>query len=320
MDVYKIKSVVMGHVVGDALGVPVEFVSRAELDQNPVEDMEGYGTYPYPAGCWSDDTSMSLAALDSLADNKVDWKEIMINFGKWYYKDKYTPTGEMFDVGNTCSTAIENYFKYDKPLNSCGLTDEFSNGNGSLMRIHPFALYEFIKGTFDIDNIHTASALTHAHKRSLFACGIYSFVLWELLKSPSKASIRYGLNKAKRFYGNDVENYPYDNLYRRIGLVGFQFKDPDTFHRFEREDIKSGGYVVHTLEAAIWCLRTTSNYKDCVLKAVNLGDDTDTIAAIAGGLAGALYGYDAIPKEWLQKIHKRRYIEAMCKRAAGNWV
>lgn len=319
MDANKIKSVIMGHVVGDALGVPVEFASRAELDQNPVEDMEGYGTYPYPAGCWSDDTSMSLAALDSLADSKIDWEEIMVNFGKWYYKDKYTPTGEMFDVGNTCSTAIENYFKHNQPLNSCGLTDEFSNGNGALMRIHPFALYEFAKGTFDIDNIHTASSLTHAHKRSLFACGIYSFVLWELLRSPSKASIRYGLDKARKFYGNDVENHLYDNLYRRIGLVGFQFEDPETFNCLGRKDIKSDGYVVHTLEAAIWCLRTSSNYKDCVLKAVNLGDDTDTVAAIAGGLAGALYGYDAIPEEWLSKIHKRRYIESMCDRAASNW-
>lgn len=319
MDVYKIKSVIMGHAVGDALGVPIEFVSRAELDQNPVEDMEGYGTYPYPAGCWSDDTSMTLAALDSLANDKIDWEEIMVNFGRWYYKDEYTPTGEMFDVGNTCSTAIENHFKYDKPLEFCGLTNERSNGNGSLMRIHPFALYEYAKGTFEIDNIHTASALTHAHKRSMFACGIYSFVLWEILKSPSKASIRYGLNKARIFYRNNEENYQYENLYRRIGLVGLQFEDPDTFHRFEREDIKSGGYVVHTLEAAIWCLRTTSNYKDCVLKAVNLGDDTDTVAAIAGGLAGALYGYDTIPKDWLLKLHKRRYIEAMCDRAALNW-
>ena len=113
---YKIRSVVVGHAVGDALGVPVEFASRSELDKNPVEDMEGYGTYPFPAGCWSDDTSMSLAALDSLANNKLDWNEIMINFGRWYYKDKYTPTGEMFDVGNTCSAAIENYFKNNKPI------------------------------------------------------------------------------------------------------------------------------------------------------------------------------------------------------------
>lgn len=320
MDADKIKSVILGHAVGDALGVPVEFVSRTDLDKNPVEDMEGYGTYPYPAGCWSDDTSMSLAAFDSLVNDKIDWKEIMDNFGKWYYKDEYTPTGEMFDVGNTCSTAVENYFKYDKPLNFCGLTDERSNGNGSLMRIHPFALYEYAKGTFELDNIHTASALTHAHKRSMLACGIYSFVLWELLKSPSKASIRYGLNKARRFYRNDKENYLYDNLYRKIGLIGLHFEDPDTFHRFEREDIKSDGYVVHTLEAAIWCLKTTSNYKECVLKAVNLGDDTDTVAAIAGGLAGALYGYNAIPKEWLLKLHRRRYIEFMCEKASKTWL
>ena len=320
MDAYKMKSVILGHAVGDALGVPVEFVSRDELDQNPVEDMKGYGTYPYPAGCWSDDTSLSLAAFDSLADDKVDWKEIMVNFGKWYYKDKYTPTGEMFDVGNTCSTAIENYFKYNKPLNFCGLPDERSNGNGSLMRIHPFALYECAKGTFELDNIHTASALTHAHERSMLACGIYSFVLWELLKNPSKSSIRRGLNKARIFYRNNPENSHYYNLYHRIGLIGLQFEDDsDNFHRFEREDIKSGGYVVHTLEAAIWCLKSTSNYKDCVLEAVNLGDDTDTVAAIAGGLAGALYGYEAIPKEWLLKLHKRRYIESMCDRAALNW-
>ena len=316
---YKIKSVVFGHAVGDALGVPVEFASRSELDKNPVEDMEGYGTYPFPAGCWSDDTSMSLAALDSLANNKLDWDEIMINFGKWYYKDKYTPTGEMFDVGNTCSAAIENYFRNNKPIGICGLRDESSNGNGSLMRIHPFALYEFVNGSFDVDNIHTASSLTHAHKRSQIACGIYSFVLWELLKSPTKESIRRGLNKARVFYGHDDENRHYNNLYKRIGLIGVHFEDPDSFQFIERKDIKSGGYVVHTIEAAMWCLRTTSNYKDCVLKAVNLGDDTDTVAAVAGGLAGAMYGYDAIPKDWLHMLHKRRYIEEMCNRASKNW-
>ena len=248
---YKIKSVVFGHAVGDALGVPVEFTSRSELDKNPVEDMEGYGTYPFPAGCWSDDTSMSLAALDSLANNKLDWDEIMINFGRWYYKDKYTPTGEMFDVGNTCSAAIENYFRNNKPIGICGLRDESSNGNGSLMRIHPFALYEFVNGSFDVNNIHTASALTHAHKRSQIACGIYSFVLWELLKSPTKESIRRGLNKARVSYGHDDENRHYNNLYKRIGLIGVHFEDPDSFQFIERKDIKSGGYVVHTIEAAM---------------------------------------------------------------------
>lgn len=320
MIIDKLKSVMIGHAVGDALGVPVEFASREELDENPVTDMEGYGTYPYPAGTWSDDTSMSLAALDSLADNKIDWDKIMLNFGKWYYNDEYTATGEMFDAGGTCINAIENYCKHQKPLWSCGLDDERSNGNGSLMRIHPFALYEYAKGTFDLNVIHKASALTHAHERSVMACGIYSFVLWELLKSPSKASIIRGLSKAKRFYGawDEMKSY-YKMLFRRIELTELHYEDPDTFEKPSRDEIKSSGYVVDTIEAAIWCLMNTHNYKECVLTAVNLGDDTDTVAAVAGGLAGALYGYESIPQKWRDTLIKREYIEEMCKRAGKAW-
>lgn len=316
----KIKSVMIGHAVGDALGVPVEFASREEIAVNPVTNMEGFGTYPYPAGTWSDDTSMSLAALDCLAGGEIDWDKIMDNFGKWLDDGEYTPSGEAFDVGRTCLNAIISYFTKGTKATESGGIDEHSNGNGSLMRIHPFALYEYIKGTCELEVIHNASSLTHAHERSKIACGIYSFVLWELLKSPSKSSIRRGLNKARIFYRTNLENPQYDNLYRRIGLIGLQFEDdPLTFHRFNREDIKSSGYVVDSLEAAIWCLLNTRSYKECVLMAVNLGGDTDTIAAIAGGLAGALYGYDAIPFEWLDTLIKRECIEEMCERACASW-
>ena len=309
----KIKAVVIGHAVGDALGLPVEFVSREKLDKYPISKMEGFGSYPYPAGCWSDDTSMSLAALDSLANGKIDWDEIMKNFGRWLQLGDYTPTGEPFDIGRTCLKSIMNYFTRNMAATECGGTSEHSNGNGSLMRIHPFALYEYIKGNRDIDIIHNASSLTHAHECSKMACGIYSFVLWELLDSPCKKSIIRGLNKAKRFYReyDEMKTY-YMMLFRRIGLTEWNFEDPDTFKRASRDEIKSSGYVVDTIEAAIWCLMNTKSYKDCVLTAVNLGGDTDTIAAIAGGLAGALYGYDAIPSEWRETLAKREYIENMC--------
>lgn len=317
---YKIKSVMIGHAIGDALGVPVEFASREELDESPVTDMEGYGTYPYPPGTWSDDTSMSLAALDSLSKGSIKWNEIMLNFGRWLRDGEYTPTGEAFDAGQTCVNAIMSYFANITKATESGGTDERSNGNGSLMRIHPFALYEYAKKTFNLEVIHTASALTHDHERSKVACGIYSFVLWELLNSPSKASIRIGLNKAKRFYINSHElGAYYKMLFRKIGLTEIHFEDPDTFEPAKREEIKSGGYVVHTLEAAIWCLMNTHSFKECVLTAVNLGDDTDTVAAIAGGLAAALYGYDSIPQEWLNTLIKRDYIEDMCATAAKTW-
>ena len=310
MNIQTIKAVMLGHAVGDALGVPVEFCDREELDGNPVTDMKGFGTYPYPAGCWSDDTSMSLAALDSLADDKMDFDEIMHNFGKWIEQDAYTPTGEAFDAGRTCVNAIINYFANKKSIFDCGMIGERSNGNGSLMRIHPFALYGIAKEMPQdeyLQLLHTASALTHAHERSKMACGIYGLILKRILLHADKTAVLDGLAEAQTLYLDNTENIHYQRLF-----------SPD-FPKFSRKEIRSTGYVVDTLEAAIWCLLTTDSYEACVLKAVNLGEDTDTVAAIAGGLAGALYGYDAIPKKWLDTLYRRDYIEEMCERAASAW-
>ena len=307
----QIKAVMLGHAIGDALGVPVEFAKRSELDESPVTDMSGYGTYPVPAGAWSDDTSMSIAALDCIADGKINWDAIMVGFGEWYYKDKYTPTGKMFDVGNTCSFAIDNYFAHHKPVGKCGLDDEYSNGNGSLMRIHPFALMTWfdtrLRPEFEWI-IESASTLTHAHERSRLACKIYTLILFNLLGLPRKDVIMFALDEAKCRYYDSPEYKHFERLF------------DDNFDRLTREDIRSTGYVIDTLEAAVWCLLTTNSFKECVLKAVNLGDDTDTVAAVAGGLAGALYGLEGIPQEWLDTLIKRDYIEKMCERASVAWI
>lgn len=309
--VEKVKAVMLGHAVADALGVPAEFASREELDNSPITDMEGFGTYPYPAGCWSDDTSMALATLDSILDGKLDFDDIMAKFGDWYYGDKYTPTGEMFDVGNTCSFAIDNYFSKHKSVTECGLNNEYSNGNGSLMRIHPFVLYAYVSKmpfTERSKMINTASALTHAHEISKIGCGIYAHILTYLLDTPDKNAVLESLKSAESHYKDNDEIEHYTKLFQ-----------PD-FDKTQRSQIKSGGYVVDTLEAAVWCLLTTDNYKDCVLKAVNLGDDTDTVAAVAGALAGALYGYASIPNKWLEILKRREYIEDMCERATAAWL
>lgn len=312
----KIKSVMLGHAVGDALGVPVEFCTREELDAKPVTDMVGFGSYPVPEGCWSDDTSMALAALDSLKSGNVNWTEIMDNFVAWLDNDAYTPTGKVFDVGKTCLLAMRNYCRKDAPPpDACGLKDEYSNGNGSLMRIHPFVLFAtltLLNGTNDghwlwMGCIKQGSELTHAHDRSVMGCYIYGYCLSFLLKEPTKESLKAGM----KFAEGDLDYYPEFEHYKRIF-------DPD-FEKLPREKIKSTGYVVDTLEAALWCVLTTNDYKSCVLKAVNLGEDTDTVAAVAGGLAGALYGYDTIPTEWMDKLKKREYIENMCEAAAMGW-
>ena len=305
-----IKSVMLGHAIGDALGVPVEFCKRKDLEQHPVTDMIGYGSYHVPAGCWSDDTSMSLCALESLAKGTVDFDDIMNNFGKWLYNNYFTATGIVFDVGNKCDNAIANYFELHYPAVKCGKQDERSNGNGSLMRINPFVLYAYYNKLDDykfVNLISQASSLTHAHSCSIDGCIIYSYILKELINNPAKASVYKGLNNAKR-YISYLNIYTYYNR-----LYG------DDISKIDESKIKSSGYIVDTLEAAIWCLLTTNDYKSCVLKAVNLGEDTDTIAAIAGGLAGALYGMENIPADWLNKLKKRNYIENMCEQAYDAW-
>ena len=321
----RIKAVMLGHAVGDALGVPVEFCSREELELDPVTDMRGWGSYPVPEGCWSDDTSMSLATLESLKEGEVDYDRIMQGFVAWYSCNEYTPTGVVFDIGRTCLRAIQNYMKGDKAALQCGLDGERSNGNGSLMRIHPMALYLYCKGVPTdeaIEIIHATSALTHAHERSVVACGIYAFILWALLDETgeNKNAVRCGIKRAMKYYDGSAELKIYmEGLAKRIAGAHPSLEDKGLFVYENRNRIKSSGYVVDTLEAAIWCLLTTKDYKSCVLKAVNLGDDTDTIAAIAGGLAGAMYGLDGIPKKWLSTLKKRRYIEKMCEDAYASW-
>jgi len=304
----KIKAVMLGHAVADALGVPVEFQRREELKENPVTDMRGYGTYAVPEGCWSDDTSMSIAALDVLAKDGLDYDKIMNNFTLWCKEGAYTPTGSLFDIGFTCRSAILSYKTAENDPLLCGLTDSSSNGNGSLMRIHPFVLYAVYNAPDRLSDIaFDASSLTHAHMRSKVGCGIYAEILRALLDSPSKETVVEAIKRAKERYADEKEAEHYSRV------LSLEILDAD------EDSIKSSGYVVDTLEAALWCLFNSDSYSEAVLKAVNLGSDTDTVAAVTGGLAGALYGYDGIPKKWLKVLKRRKYIEGMCSSAARAW-
>lgn len=302
---------IMGVVVGDALGVPVEFCSREELKLGPVEDMEEYGTYDMPVGCWSDDSSMVLATLVSLK-NGYHPEDIMERFVKWLEHGEYTPTGFTFDVGNTCCKAIERYM-VERNIATCGCTGERDNGNGSLMRILPICLYMYEKqkaeGLSDdevIAIIHEGSALTHAHMRSKIACGLYFFMVRSIIEHEGEllAGLQRGIDEGFAYYEQYSECADELKHYDRIRYL-------DQFQNVEEKEIKSSGYVVATLEAALWSLLRTNSYADSVLVAVNLGDDTDTVAAVAGGLAGLFYGYEAIPPEWIKCIKKREWIEEM---------
>lgn len=300
----KIKAIIFGHAVGDAVGGPAQFEERAMRDRFPVTDMMPFGDPRFPKGSWSDDTSMSLCAMDALKEHGLDFRAVMENFKKWLFGNEFTPTGVTFDVGRACFRSIEEFSRNAMTAEGHGRCGEQENGNGSLMRIYPFSLYLGCSD-FPLDGkiscIHRASALTHAHPRSCIGCGIYSFVLWELLEDPAKRGIKEGLKKAQQYYRGEPELKHYHRLF------------DEEFASLPRDEIKSSGYVVDTLEAAVWCVLTTANYRDCILKAVNLGLDTDSVGAVAGSLAGLLYGFDGIPEDWRDSLLKKEYLEELGK-------
>ena len=230
----------------------------------------------------------------------------MINFVNWYNGNLFTANDITFDCDPVTAAAIDNFLRGSKPLDS-GISDEYSNENGALIRMSPAVAYIFITrgNNFDAEAmtlIHNLARLTHAHPRTLIACGIYSLILAEVFDGQNlQAAFDNGLNRAKDFYS---ENPDFQAEWVHYDL----FFDKD-FAAIPEKNIVSRVYVVDNLKTSLWCLLNTDNYRDLVLKAVNLGGDADTIAAIAGGIAGAHYGLAEIPEEWLEVLRKKDYLE-----------
>lgn len=281
----KIYDAIMGFAVGDALGVPAEFKKR---DTFHISGMTGFGTHNQPAGTWSDDTSMTLATMESIArTGGIEPEDIMHNFSEWMINNKFTPHGKVFDYGASTYRAIMRYVGGTK-AEYCGDTDFECNGNGALMRILPLAVIENISPA----QVQAVAGLTHAHEISQKACMLYIVIAKMIISG-----------KSFRDFIESVTEYSDAYFYlNSIATLG-------------RDEIKSTGYVADTLQAALWCLYHTHSYRDCVLTAVNLGEDTDTIAAVAGGLAGLVYGVGGeagIPEDWIFQIARKEMIKDLC--------
>ena len=303
MDAKIVRSMLLGLAVGDALGVPVEFEYRETLKDRPVTGMTAFGTWRQPAGTWSDDTSLTVATMESLSRRKcVDFGDIAENFLRWYANEEFTATGRRFDIGNTTRASIVRYSRKILSPTKCGASDENSNGNGSLMRILPAVLYLFgTRGKIADDElklIHDFSALTHAHAVSKMSCGIYALIVAQVLDGQSISdAFDAGIANAKIFYGSDADFGHFARL------------TDENFAALTENEISSSGYVVDTLEAALWCLLNTGDFKSLALTAVNLGGDTDTVAAVACGLGGLVYGVENIPVDWLDTLKRRAWLE-----------
>ena len=292
-----------GAVVGDALGVPVEFSTRTDVQGNPVTDLRGHGTYNQPKGTWSDDSSLMLCTVDSMLLHDFAPEDMGQRFVQWSRGKVWTPWGKVFDIGGATSRALDR-INNGVPAEQAGGTDDGSNGNGSLMRILPVAL-RLANEPADrlMDYARRASCITHAHPRSQVSCAFYCLVVAGLLRGEAPAA-------AHRAAAEIV-----CPLFDEKSLVSERHHftaalSPD-LATMPESAIGSSGYVVDTLTASLWCLLTSSGYSETVLKAVNLGGDTDTTGIAAGGLAGVCYGLAAVPEPWRKAMARAADLEQL---------
>lgn len=297
----KVSDALFGVAIGDAVGVPYEFSSRDKMKSNPAVQMIGYGTHNQPKGTWSDDSSLTFCLAESLLYD-YELKKIAESFIKWKNEAYWTAHGSIFDIGLTTSRAIS---RLQKIIEDDDLEDlkfqkyygkENENGNGSLMRILPLLFYikgKPIKDQFEI--IWQVSALTHRHIRAAMSCLIYLKFAEKLLTENDK-TIAYSNMR------DDILNFWEMIEFADAERIHFSRIIQNDIRETKIEDLKSGGYVIEVLESSIWFLLNSNSYEETILSIINLGHDTDTSAAIAGGLAGILYGLKGVPEYWIISI------------------
>jgi ADP-ribosylglycohydrolase len=289
----------LGLAVGDALGTTLEF--KAPGTFKPITDMIGGGPFGLKSGQWTDDTSMALCLAESLIEKRgFDPKDQMDRYCRWWREGYLSSTGTCFDIGVTVRRSLESYLHTGEPF--AGSTDPFTAVNGSLMRLAPVPLA--FRPNFGLA-IHTAgesSRTTHGAPSAVDACRYFAALLLGALAGRSKEEIL----SAFFCLGPDPDywqRYALSPAIAEIANGSFKLKEPP--------EIKGSGFVVRSLEAALWAFHHSDSFKEGALRAVNLGDDADTTGAIYGQLAGAYYGVDAIPQDWIERLALRELISEM---------
>jgi ADP-ribosyl-[dinitrogen reductase] hydrolase len=296
----------LGLAVGDALGASVEFMEPGSFA--PVTDMRGGGHHRLDAGQWTDDTSMALCLAASLVEKGgFDPHDQMQRYFRWLREGYMSSTGACFDIGSTVRTSMALYEQTGDPFS--GLTHSHSAGNGSLMRLAPIPLFYRADSEMAIHYARESSRTTHGARAAVDACRYFAGLMLGALAGVSKEEL------LAREYS------PVPGLWEREPLVpeivevargSFMEKDPP--------EISGSGYVVRSLEAALWAFYHSDDFASGTLLAVNLGDDADTTGAVYGQLGGAFYGEMGIPKAWLETLAFRGLITELADQlfAAGG--
>lgn len=287
----RFRGALLGLACGDALGTSVEFRPRGSF--TPLEDMIGQGMFNLRAGDWTDDMSMALCLARSLVETgRFDARDQMQRYVRWWREGYLSSTGECFDIGITVRTALARFERSGEPM--AGSLDPGSAGNGSLMRLAPVPMFFAPDRARAIHFSAESSRTTHGCVEAVDACRLFGAMLVRALAGADRDDV---LAAAEDLAGTPA----LAPAIAAIARAGYRAKA-------ERQ-VKGSGYVVLSLEAALWSFATTTNYRDAVLRAANLGEDADTTAAICGQLAGAVYGEDAIPESWREKLAMRALIE-----------
>jgi ADP-ribosyl-[dinitrogen reductase] hydrolase len=268
----------LGLAVGDALGTTLEFTER---DTNPpLADIAGGGPLGLQPGEWTDDTSLALCLADSLiACGELDQRDLMDRFVRWWRDGENSPSGDCLDIGTTTKRALQRYLRNGNPI--AGALHRKSAGNGSIMRLAPVALRWHASPDAAVAAARAQSVITHRHPAAVEGCVLLAEILIDGIASGDK----------------DTVLRP-----RRSANAAIDAVAQGSWRDKARREISSSGYVVDTLEAALWCVARSSSFGDAVLLAANLADDADTVAAVTGQIAGALCGYSVIPERWLHRL------------------
>ncbi len=289
----RFRGCLLGLACGDAVGTTVEFRRRGSFA--PLTDMVGGGPFGLKPGQWTDDTSMALCLASSLTElRKFDPHDQMTRYVRWWKHGYLSATGDCFDIGGTTSTALSAFQRTGNPFS--GPTDDRSLGNGSIMRLAPVPLYFYPDHMRAVKMAGESSRTTHGHPQCIDACKLLAAILCRLLDSGGKAGV--------------VFHAPYHDwdAAEVVEIAGGEYRSKSG------GQINGSGYVISSLEAALWSFVTTDSFEDAILRAANLGDDADTTAAVCGQIAGAHYGASAIPAHWLDKLAMRDEIEALADR------
>jgi ADP-ribosyl-[dinitrogen reductase] hydrolase len=284
----------LGLAVGDAVGTTVEFQPRGSFP--PVVDMTGGGPFQLPVGAWTDDTSMALCLATSLADKGFDPADQMRRYCDWFKRGYLSSTGACFDIGMTVRSALLRYGRTGEPFS--GSTNPDSAGNGCIMRLAPIPIRYHPDVAEAVRWAGEGSRTTHGAPECIEACRLLAAMLCRAFDGRTKEEI---------LFGHDPAAFQCAKV--RAIVEG-------TYRHKAEADIRGSGYVIDCLEASAWCLFHTGGFREAVLKAVNLGDDADTTGAVCGQLAGALYGEEGIPPEWLAKLVMADDIRTLAERLA----